>query len=242
MEKVKNSQIIIKEQKDGVITIISKNDEGVSTYNLFVNKNIDFKQKFKSKITGIKGNVVVGALITTILIAANIYGINKVIDFKEKKNDEELEETRIKNNLSYNIDNEDISIVREFLDEVLYDLAEVKDNNLEASNAYKAMYNELILAETTNEYAFHIKEGAKQASIANIYFGVGKYKKYLNAKRSNGEIYFPFVDALPTYSLEEVAGVLVITYLPYDNTPYVSVKELEDFNKSQEIKAYINSL
>lgn len=242
---MEETKVHMKENKDAGVIITTEDSNGPHFYHIIVNHTTDFNQKYKSGRRGLNGKVVIPSLLIAIVLSSGIYGVSKVVqEGKEYINDKDakkLEEEKIKNNLSYIIDDADLTIVRAFLDEVLCDLDDVRNSNLATENVYKNMYNELLLAEKS-DYAFHIKEGAKQASVANIYFGVGKYEKYLHAKNYNGVIYFPLEDALPSYSLEEISGDIVITYLPSDTTPYVSAADLEEFKKSREIENYMKSL
>ena len=165
-----------------------------------------------------------------------------VINYKKEIDAKKIEDEQRKIGFENNIDSSDLTIVSIFFKEALNDLEVTKDNNIGTKNAYNILQNKLILIEKENDYPTYIKEGSKLFSEVGIYFGVGKYEKYLNAKSINGEVYFPLETAIPSYSEEELVGNIIITYLPNDPTPYVSESELEEFTKSKEIKKYINKL
>lgn len=236
--KEENDKINFKENKDGNVVVTIKEIDGTEhNCNLFYNKEKDFQQQFKIFKNRKKCSTVISALLIAITLAC----VNGINNYKKEVDAKKIEDEQRKNSFEFNIENTNLTIVSAFFKEALEDLEAIKDNNLAVENIYKSMYNELVLAEKEN-YAEHIKEGAKLASNAGIYFGVGKYEKYLNAKNIAGEIYFPLSSAIPAYSEEELVGNIVIIYLPNDTTPYVSESELEEFRNVQEIDSYIHTL
>lgn len=229
----------IKENKDGSAQIVIKDMDGIEHHcNLFYNREKDFKQKFEFFKTKIKCSTVISSLLIAIILAC----VNGVINYKKEIDAKKIEDEQRKIGFENNIDSSDLTIVSIFFKEALNDLEVTKDNNIGTKNAYNILQNKLILIEKENDYPTYIKEGSKLFSEVGIYFGVGKYEKYLNAKSINGEVYFPLETAIPSYSEEELVGNIIITYLPNDPTPYVSESELEEFTKSKEIKKYINKL
>lgn len=238
-----NDKPMIKENNDGSAQIVIKDMDGIEHHcNLFYNREKDFKQNFKFFKTKIKCNTVISSLITAVLFTSIFYLVDGIKNSMRETDEKKIEDEKIKNSLEFNIDNADKIVVKKFFDEALTDLEAIKDNNQETLNIYNKIHSKLILLEKENDYLTAIIEGSKLFSEANIYFGVGKYEKYLNAKNINGEVYFPLETAIPSYSEEELVGNIIITYLPNDTTPYVSESELEEFKKSKEIKSYINKL
>lgn len=238
-----NDKPMIKENSDGSAQIIIKDKDGIEHHcNLFYNRKKDFKQKFKVFKIKVRSSTMISTLLTAILLTCIFYLVDGIKDSMRETHEKKIEDEKTKNSLEFNIDNADKIVVKKFFDEALTDLEAIKDNNQETLNIYNTIHSKLILLEKENDYLTYIIEGSKLFSEANIYFGVGKYEKYLNAKSINGEVYFPLETAIPSYSEEELVGNIIITYLPNDTTPYVSESELEEFKKSKEIKSYINKL
>lgn len=229
--KEEYDKIDVKYNEDGTAFVIHKDDGKI--YHLVNNKTFNFKQKCFIGREPKRGKVNVPALLVAILMASGILTYYKSRELKSILDAQKKEREITKNSLDYYIENKDIIIVKMFFDEALSDLDLVKENNLEAENVYKAMYSELCLAEKEN-YALHIKEGAKMASDAGIYFGIDQYEKYLNAKVVNGEVYFPLASVFPSSSQEEIVGEIVITYLHEDTTPYVSASSLQEYKQNKE--------
>ena len=224
--KEKNDQIIIEESQ---------------IHNFVINDQVASKKRFQVIRKGISGRVIPSLLLVALLSISTYSGINLFLYKKDLKN-KNMEEDRIKKNLERNINNADLAVVKMFFLEALDDLEIMQDSNLVAKNAYPEMCDIMISlekSENIDEYAQNIKSGAILASAGDIYFGAGKYEKYLYAKNYEGEIFFPLAIALPNYQEEDLFGSITITYLPDDLTPYVSSLELMEFTKQKEIKKNI---
>lgn len=238
-----NDKYIIKENSDGSTLITIKDIDGIEHHcNLFYNREKNFKQKlniFKTKMTC---STMISSLLTAIVLSCVSVLVDKTKDYMKELNAKKIEDEKTKSSLEFNINSADKVVVKKFFDEALTDLETIKDNNRETINTYNTIHSKLILLEKENDYLTYIIEGSKLFSEANIYFGVGKYEKYLNAKSIDGEVYFPLESAIPNYMEEDLVGNIIITYLPNDLTPYISANELEEFKKSKEIKNYINKL
>lgn len=234
-------KIKIEYNNDGSATVIVKEEDHTYTCNLFKKKNIENKKYNVSRKKSF-GNVVVASLLTAIVLSCGLYDINYVREVKKARQEDE---NNLRNKIGNNqINNVDIQIVKSYVYELLNDLSNSSEDNLEAKNMYKNLYSKLIATSdySLQEYEDCIREIASETNDTNFSFGIGKYKKYLHAKNYNGVIYFPLEDALPSYSLEEISGDIVITYLHDDITPYVSASDVEEFKKNKEIENYMKSL